>query len=412
MAWNEPGNGGKDPWGGGGEKGPPDLEEVVRNLQNKLGGLFGGRKGGSGQGGGNGGGSQFGGGGGGGPMSAITKGGFGVLIVIALIAWGLSGIYIVDEGRRGVVLRFGQYSETTNPGPHWHIPFPVENVEIVDVERRRFVEIGYRSGGGGRAAAPVPREALMLTEDENIVDIRIAVQYQIADPKAYLFNVRDPDETLKQGAESSIREVIGKSKMDFVLTEGRSEVVARIQELLQAILDQYTTGLQVTNVNLQDAQPPEEVQAAFADAIKAREDEQRLKNEAEAYANEVIPKARGAAARQLEEANAYKEQVIAEAQGDASRFEQLLVEYEKAPDVTRERLYLETIESVLARSSKVILDTEGTNNLTYLPLDRIIERGVPRDSGTSAPEVLDSVPQPPVADDIRRRDTQRARRIR
>ncbi|GAB4353715.1 MAG: FtsH protease activity modulator HflK [Gammaproteobacteria bacterium] len=414
MAWNEPGSGGKDPWGGGGEKGPPDLEEVVRNLQNKLGGLFGGRKGGgSGQGGGNGSGP---GSGGGGPISAVTKGGFGLLIVIALIAWGLSGIYIVDEGRRGVVLRFGQYVETTSPGPHWHIPFPVESVEIVDVERRRFVEIGYRSGGGGRAAAPVPREALMLTEDENIVDVRIAVQYQISDPKAYLFNVRDPDETLKQGAESAIREVIGKSKMDFVLTEGRSEVVARIQELLQAILDQYTTGLQVTNVNLQDAQPPEEVQAAFADAIKAREDEQRLKNEAEAYANEVIPKARGAAARQLEEANAYKEQVIAEAQGDASRFEQLLVEYEKAPEVTRERLYLEAIESVLARSNKVILDTEGTNNLTYLPLDRIIDRRVEQRGENNATTQADidsgTAPITSAADDFRIRDNQRSRRTR
>lgn len=411
MAWNEPGNGGKDPWGGGrGEKGPPDLEEVVRNLQNKLSGLFGG-----GRRGGRGGSSDNGGGGssGGGPIGALTKGGFGILIVIALIAWVLSGIYIVQEGRRGVVLRFGQYTDTTAPGPHWHIPYPIETVDVVDVEQRRFVEIGYRSSVGGRAGAPVPREALMLTEDENIVDIRIAVQYQIADPKAYLFNVRDPDETLKQASESSIREVIGKSKMDFVLTEGRSEVVARIQTLLQTILDQYQTGLQVTNVNLQDAQPPEEVQASFADAIKAREDEQRLKNEAEAYANEVIPKARGAAARQLEEASAYLEQVTAEAQGEASRFEQLLVEYQKAPQVTRERLYIDSLEAVLARSSKVILDTKGTNNLTYLPLDRIIDRGAgPRGSSSDSTSASDLNQVPIEADEARFRDSQRSRRTR
>ncbi len=410
MAWNEPGGGGKDPWGGGGgEKGPPDLEEVVRNLQNKLGGLFGGRRsnrsgGGDGSGGGPAGGS---------PIGFVTKGGFGLLIGIALIAWLLSGIYIVEQGRRGVVLRFGQYTETTGPGPHWHIPYPIEGVEVVDIEQRRFVEIGYRSALGGRGGASVPREALMLTEDENIVDIRIAVQFQIADPKAYLFNVRDPDETLKQASESSIREVIGKSKMDFVLTEGRSEVVSRIRELLQAVLDQYQTGLHVTNVNLQDAQPPEEVQAAFADAIKAREDEQRLKNEAEAYSNEVIPKARGAAARQLEEANAYKDQVIAEAQGEASRFEQLLVEYRKAPQVTRERLYLDSLEAVLARSSKVIIDTKGNNTLTYLPLDKIIDRNAASRStasDSSAPADLNQVPVE--KDETRFRDSQRSRRTR
>ena len=412
MAWNEPGNGGKDPWGGGGgEKGPPDLEEVVRNLQNKLGGLFGGgRRGGRGGGSGGGGGSSS----GGGPLSALTKGGFGVLITVAVIGWVLSGIYIVDEGRRGVVLRFGQYTETTGPGPHWHIPYPIEAVEIVDVEKRRFVELGYRSSVAGRAGAPVPREALMLTEDENIVDIRIAVQYQIADPKAYLFNVRAPDETLKEASESAIREIIGKSKMDFVLTEGRSAIVASIQKLLQGILDQYKTGLQVINVNLQDAQPPEEVQASFADAIKAREDEQRLKNEAEAYSNEVIPKARGAAARQLEESNAYKEQVIAEALGEASRFDQLLVEYQKAPKVTRERLYLDSIEAVLSRSSKVILDTKGTNNLTYLPLDKIIDRGgATRSSGTSGTGATgDTSQEAAPLDESRFRDSQRSRRTR
>lgn len=410
MAWNEPGGGGKDPWGGGGgEKGPPDLEEVVRNLQNKLSGLFGGgNRGGRGDGSGGGGPS------GGGPLSFITKSGIGVLIGIALIAWLLSGIYLVDQGRRGVVLRFGQYTETTGPGPHWHIPYPIESVEVVNVEKRRYVEIGYRSSTGGQGGASVPREALMLTEDENIVDVRIAVQYQIADPKAYLFNVRDPDETLKQVSESAIREVIGKSKMDFVLKEGRSEVVASIRKLLQGILDQYQTGLQVINVNLQDAQPPEEVQAAFADAIKAREDEQRLKNEAEAYSNEIIPKARGGAARQLEDANAYKDRVIAEAQGEASRFDQLLVEYKKAPEVTRERLYLDAMQSVLANSSKVILDTKGGNNLTYLPLDKIINsrKAAPNSTMSNSGTTTDVTTTPATTDNTRFRDTQRTRRTR
>ncbi len=409
MAWNEPGNGGKDPWGGGGGggKGPPDLEEVVRNLQNKLGGMFGGgraRGGGPRSGGGGGGGS--------GPFGRLGRGGIGVLLLVALAGWLLSGFYKIEEGTQGVELRFGKYTTTTSSGLHWHMPFPIETVEVVDVLQVRSEEVGYRSGIGGRAPATVPRESLMLTEDENIVDIRLAVQYRIADPKDYLFNVLDPGETLKQATESALREVIGKSKMDFVLTEGRGEVVARTEVLLQTILDQYRTGLVVSKVNLQDAQPPEEVQAAFADAIKAREDEQRLKNEAEAYSNEVIPKARGAAARQLEEANAYKEQVIAQAQGEASRFSRLLVEYEKAPLVTRDRLYLEAIEAVLAQSNKVVLDAKSSNSLMYLPLDRLMSGEMRRGVGGS-PLADGSEQNPTVADEDRRlRDTQRIRRAR
>jgi membrane protease subunit HflK len=298
--------------------------------------------------------------------------GFGLLIGIVVIGWLLSGIYIVDQGKRGVVLRFGRYVDTTQPGPHWHIPYPVEAVEIVDVEIRRAVEIGYRSGGAGRSGIrTVPREALMLTQDENIVDIRLAVQYQISNPRDYLFNVVDPDLTLKQVVESAARQVVGKAKMDFVLTEGRSDVVAQIKSLSQNTLDKYVAGLQVVNVNLQDAQPPEEVQEAFADAIKAREDEQRFKNQAEAYSNEVIPKARGAAARQLEEANAYRSRAIAESEGEAQRFENLLAEYQKAREVTRERLYLETMEQIMSNNPKVLIDLEKGNNLLYLPLDRL-----------------------------------------
>jgi membrane protease subunit HflK len=358
MAWNEPG-GGKDPWGGrGGDQGPPDLDEIVRKMQDKVGGLFGGRKGGGGGARGGAGGGRF---------------ALGLIVAAAVIAWLAFGIYIVEEGKRGVVLRFGQFSEITMPGPHWHIPFPIEQAQIVDVGQRRFVEVGYRSGAGGSGQVSVPREALMLTRDENIVDIRIAVQYQVKDPREYLFNVRDPDITLKQATESAIREVIGKSNMDFVLTEGRTEVAMQTKGLIQGILDQYQAGILITTVNLQDAQPPEEVQGSFADAIKAREDEVRQKNEAEAYANDIIPRARGAAARVLEEANGYKLSVIARAEGESSRFDQLLAEYTEAPEVTRKRLYLDTMQRVMANSGKVTVDVSKGNNLLYLPLDQMLQ---------------------------------------
>jgi membrane protease subunit HflK len=361
MAWNEPGGGNnKDPWGGRGDQGPPDLDEVVRKMQAKFGGLFGGRKGG----------------GGGGGAGKAGFAGFGLVAGIVLLVWLFSGIYIVDAGKRGVVLRFGAYTQATMPGPHWHIPYPVERVEIVDVEQRRFIEIGYRSGSGGQSAVTVPREALMLTQDETIVNIQLAVQYQVDDPRLYLFKVRDPDAVLKQTAESALREVIGKSKMDFVLQEGRAEVVARTKTLMQDILNSYESGLLVSDVNLQDAQPPEEVQGAFSDAIKAREDRVRLKNEAEAYANDVIPRARGAAARQVQEAEGYRDSLIAEATGEASRFKQLLAEYAKAPQVTRKRLYLETMEAVMARTGKVVVDSEASGNLMYLPLDQLMKRPV------------------------------------
>ncbi len=357
MAWNEPGGGDKDPWGGqGGNQGPPDLDEIVRKMQNRFGGLFNGGRGSS-DGGGKGGG----------------KFGIGLIAIVAVIVWALSGIYIIDEGKRGVVLQFGQFTKITMPGPHW-LPYFIQTVEIVDTEQVRFVPVGYSPTGRGNATIPVPREALMLTQDENIINVQIAVQYQVKNARDYLFNVRDPDLTLKQATESALREVIGKSKMDFVLTEGRAEVVERTKELVQAIMDQYEAGLIITNVNLQDAQPPEEVQGAFADAIKAREDEQRQKNEAETYANDVLPKARGAAARLLEEANGYKLSVIAQAEGEASRFDQLRTEYAKAPEVTRKRLYLEALEDVLSSTSKVTIDAEG-NNMLYLPLDQLMQGG-------------------------------------
>ncbi|MEI2772405.1 MAG: FtsH protease activity modulator HflK [Candidatus Competibacter sp.] len=407
MAWNEPGGGNRDPWSGGGrDQGPPDLDEVIRKLSGKFSALLGGRRGGGGGGSDNG-------------ASGSGFAGIGLIVfIIAAVGWLIASIYIVDEGTRGVVLRFGRYLETTLPGPHVRI-FPIDRVEIVNVEQVRFREIGYRSGSGGNrqpAVRSVPKEALMLTQDENIVDVRLAVQYQVSDPRAYLFNVFDPESVLVQVVESAAREAIGKSTMDFVLTEGRSEVVADIKALSQRILDDYPpeapgggvsaegeaggkqpesaravnpadsgkgAGLRIITVNLQDAQPPEEVQDAFADAIKAREDEQRLKNEAEAYSNEVIPRARGQAARRLQEALAYKEQVIAQAQGEASRFELLLAAYQKAPELTRERLYLETLETVLSQTSKVLLDAQGTHNLLYLPLDRLLGIGGMANAGSA-----------------------------
>ncbi|MEW6038097.1 MAG: FtsH protease activity modulator HflK [Pseudomonadota bacterium] len=354
MAWNEPGGGKKDPWSGRDQQDtPPDLDEVLRNLQDRVNKLFGRKPGG-----------------GGGNAARLT----GLIGAAAAAVWGLTGIYIVDEGSRGVVTRFGKYVETTQPGPHWHWPAPIEAVTVVNVEQQRFVEVGYRSGGrqqGVGSLGSVPREALMLTQDENIVDLRLAVQYQIKDAKDYLFNVLDPEGTLKQVTESAQRSVIGNSTMDFVLTEGRSSIALDIKAEIQEILDQYHAGIRVITVNLVDAQPPEEVQAAFEDAIKAREDEQRLKNEAEAYANEVVPKARGAASRLIQESEGYREKVIAKAHGEAGRFERLLAEYVKAPEVMRERLYIDSMQEVVERANTLMLDVKGGNNVIYLPLDKI-----------------------------------------
>jgi len=353
MSWNEPGGNKKDPWSGRGQQEtPPDLEEVMQELNAAFGKIFGRSAGPQGDNGL--------------PVKAA-----GALIAIALVIWSLFGFYLIDEGSRGIVTRFGKYSDTTMPGLHWHMPSPIEAVQIVNLEQQRFVEVGYRSGGRQQALGSVPKEALMLTQDENIIDIRLAVQYQIKDGKDYLFGVANPDETLKQVIESAQRAVIGKNTMDFVLTEGRGRIADDIKTELQQIVDQYRMGIRISNVSLVDAQPPDEVQSAFEDAIKAREDEQRLKNEAEAYANEVVPKARGSAARLLEEAEAHKQRVIARAEGEASRFKELLSEYEKAPDITRRRMYLETMQDVLGQTDTVVVDVKNSNNLMYLPLDKL-----------------------------------------
>ncbi|KAF0190471.1 MAG: membrane protease subunit HflK [Gammaproteobacteria bacterium] len=365
MAWNEPGDKKNDPWAGGGrDQGPPDLDEVIRRIKQRFGGIFGG----------------------GTPRGAGTGGSLpGVFVVIvAIVAWlAYDMIYIVEPADRGVVLRFGKFVNTLEPGPNWAFPRPIDTVMKVNIDEVRNVEVGYRSLGRGTSDQKVRQESLMLTRDENIVDVKFAVQYKVLEARDYLFNVKDPDATLQQATESAVREIVGKSNMDFVLTEGRSDIANRARSLIQEILDRYKTGLSVIQVTMQDAQPPDEVQDAFFDAIKAREDEQRVINEAEAYSNDVLPRARGAAARLMEEANGYKAEVVARSQGEASRFLALLTEYEKAPVVTRERLYIESMESVLSNTSKVMLDVKSGNNLLYVPLDRLISRD---GSSAKAPE--------------------------
>jgi membrane protease subunit HflK len=395
MSWNEPGGGDKkDPWSGRkNENGPPDLDEVLRSFQEKIGGIFGGGSGGDNSEG-----------------SGSLKG-LGFLAIGALILWGLSGFYIVDEGTRGVETRFGKYSTTTDPGLNWRLPSPIDKVEVVNVQNVQVIEVGYRTGGR-QGAGSVPREALMLTKDENIVDMRLAVQYQVKDAKDYVFNLLNPAATLKQVTESALRGVIGRSTMDFVLTEGRSEIVADIQAEIQKVMDTYKSGIIIATVNLQDAQPPEQVQGAFEDAIKAREDEQRYINEAEAYSNEVIPVARGAASRKTQEAEAYKEKAIAQATGEVSRFSQLLKEYKKAPAVTRERMYLESMEQVLSSTSTVMVDVKGGNNLLYLPLDKLGNKSSDTGLDNRNTSVSRSVQQPTRINNSSPRTSARGRDVR
>jgi membrane protease subunit HflK len=305
-------------------------------------------------------------------------------------AWLVSGVYIVDQGTRGVVTRFGAYQSTTLPGLNWHLPLPLENVKIVNVEQQRFIEVGYRDTGRYSKAANMPQESLMLTRDENIINVRLAVQYQINNAQDYLFNVKDNEATLKQLTESVERAVIGRNDMDFVLTEGRSEIVAEIKGEIQKAMDDYHTGITIASVNLQDAQPPEEVQGAFEDAIRAREDKQRLINEAEAYSNEIIPKARGAASRLLEEAEAYEAEKIAKAKGETERFDQLLVEYQKNPAITRKRLYLEAKEKLYSGSHKIMIETDRNAPQFYMPL--------PQASTSHGTPVRLAADNPPAAD--------------
>jgi membrane protease subunit HflK len=357
MSLNDP------QWGKRGNSGPPDLDEIWRNLNRKLNELFS-RKGGGGD-------EPPAGPPGGRPRVLLPLGGAGILVALVLVIWFASGFYIVDEGRRGVVMRFGKYTETTQPGPRWHLPFPMESVELVDFSQVKTIEIGYRNSPKNK----VDKEALMLTDDENIVEVQFAVQYNIKNAEGYLFTVRRPDTIVAFVAQTAMGEVVGKARMDFVLYEGREQIAKSAEKLMQEVLDRYGAGVYIQKVTLQSVQPPDKVQAAFDDAVKAGQDRERFRNEGQAYANDVVPRARGTASRLLEEANGYLASVVQKAEGDASRFRQVLVEYAKAPGVTRERLYLDMMQSVVGGSSKVLVDQKGGNNLLYLPLDKLMQQG-------------------------------------
>ena len=338
MAWNEPGGGNnkpKDPWGGG-DQGPPDLDEALRKLQEKLGGLFGG-----GRGGGSG-------------LPGISGTMLGLVASGALVVWALMGFYQVDQQERTVVLRFGKFHDIVQPGLEWNPPLIDE---IIKVNTTKVRSASFRE--------------IMLTQDENIVEVNLSVQYIIDDAEKFVLRVRDPERSLQNATQSALRHVVGGTNMDPVLTEGRAQIAIEVQQRLQQYLDMYETGIRVSKVNVDDSQPPTQVQSAFDDVIKAREDEERVKNEAQAYANGIIPEARGQAQRQFEEARAYKEQVTANAEGEADRFNKLLAEYQKAPEVTRQRLYLDALQSVYSNTNKVLVDVEGGNNVMYLPLDKL-----------------------------------------
>lgn len=356
MAWNEPGGDKKDPWGGGKNDGPPDLDEVVRKLQQKFSSLFGGK------------GPRSTGDGGGKSNAAGLVLAIGALVLLIFAV--MESFYTVEQAERAVVLRFGAHVRTEQPGFNWKFPF-VEKYYKVDIS----------------TVDTIPHSARMLTKDENIVEIDLAVQYIIVNAEDFLFNNRTPLPTISHATSSAIREIVGKSSMDYVITEGRAEVATNAKKLIQNILDRYQSGISILEVTLQDVKPPEQVKASFDDAIKAREDQQRVISEAEAYTNGKLPVARGQAARVTEEANAYRDSVIARAQGESSRFNKLLVEYQKAPEVTRERLYLETMESIYATSNKILVDVKGGNNLLYLPLDQIIKGKM----STSSEEGSDSM---------------------
>ena len=355
MAWNEPGNNGndkdKDPWGGGrkgGDQGPPDIDEVLRNLTKKFNSLFGGGSGGSSSTG-----SSSSGGGG------LSAGLIAGLVAVVAVIWGFMGFYIVDEAERGVVLRFGKVLDlTVQPGLHWNPPV-VDEVSLVNVSELNAKTYENRA---------------MLTTDENIIDIAVTVQYLIQDPVKYVIAVQDPELSLDNASESAIRHVVGGNFMDQILTTGRDRMAADVQERLQDYMNAYNTGIFVSQVNVVDAQPPDAVRPAFDDVIRAREDEQRVQNQAQQYSNQIIPEARGEAQRRIEAANAYSAEVVAEATGDASRFDQLLTEYLKSPEVTRQRLYIDSIEDVMTASSKIMVDVEGGNNMLFLPLDKLMEQ--------------------------------------
>ena len=354
MPWNQ--NQSNNPWGnrpsggGGGGQTPPDIDEVIKRLQERFGGLFGGKGGGNG--------------------GDLSKGVLGGIAAIALLLWLATGIYMVAADEEAVVLRFGQHTATKGPGLNWHLPYPIETIEKLPVTRVQRLGIGFRDFGEGRVRK-VPQESLMLTSDENIVDISFIVQYKIKSVENYLFNIDSAEKTVRDASESAIREVIGRTMIDDVLTTKKAEVEVETQELIQSILDEYKAGISVTTVKLQDVQPPERVIKEFKDVASAREDKERAKNEAQAYANQIIPNARGEAKKMILDAEGYQKEVVERAAGEADRFAALLKAYKQAPDVTRKRLYLDTMQEVLGKVDKVIVDGSVAGKvLPYLPLDR------------------------------------------
>ncbi|BFM18227.1 FtsH protease activity modulator HflK [Maricurvus nonylphenolicus] len=379
MAWNEPGGNNQDPWGGKrGNDGPPDLDEALKKFQEKINGLFGGSSGG---------------GAGGSGAPGLSGASIVFLLVALVVVYAAFGVYQVNEQERAVVLRLGVYSETKQPGLRWNPPL-IDSVTVVNVTKVRL----HSSKGQ------------MLTEDLNIVDVNLSVQYKIADASEFVLKVRNPERSLAEATDSALRHVVGSTEMHEVLTEGRARIAIEVQQRLQEYLDDYQTGIQINTINVEGTSPPREVQAAFDDVNKAREDEERLKNEAEAYANGIIPEARGKAQRVIEEANAYKAQVVAQAEGEAQRFEKLLTEYKKAPKVTRERLYLDAVQQVMANSSKIMVDVEGGNNMMYLPLDKIVSQSkVSRSAEEISPTVIREISNR-VADQLRRESINTRRR--
>jgi len=382
MAWNEPGGKGEDPWGGRKKNdGPPDLDEALKKFQDKINNLFGG-KGGKSDGNSSGGGSG---------LSASVM---GVFALIGFVVYLGFGVYQLDEKEEAVILRLGKFHSIVGPGLHWNAKLfdRVYPVNVTEVQQ-------YKTGG------------LMLTEDESIVELPLVVQYNIADIKSFVLNVRNPETSLQQATDSALRHVVGSTALNQVLSEGRQKIGEEIEERLQNYLNIYGAGINIVQVNIQEGRPPAAVKGAFDDVVKAKEDETRFKNEAEAYANGVIPEARGRAQRTLEEASAYRDQVVAKAEGEAERFNRLLVEYTKSPKVTRERLYIDAIESVMANSSKVLVDVEGGNNMMFLPLDKLVSQSGSSNltrSGNSdlSPEVVREI-NDRVAEELRRNQSSR-----
>ena len=345
-------------------QGPPDLDELWRDFNRKLGGLFGGNR--------NGGGRSSGGGGGGFQPDMKSAGyGLGLIALVAVLIWLGTGFFIVQEGQQAVITQFGKYKSTVGAGFNWRLPYPIQRHELVFVTQIRSVDVGRDT----IIKATGLRDSAMLTEDENIVEIKFAVQYRLSDARAWLFESRNPAEAVVQAAETAVREVVGKMRMDSALADERDQIAPRVRTLMQTILDRYKVGVEIVGINLQQGgvRPPEQVQASFDDVLKAGQERERAKNEAQAYANDVIPRATGTAARLKEEAEAYKARIVAQAQGDAQRFSSVLAEYQKAPQVTRDRMYLDTMQQVYSNVTKVIVDSRQGSNLLYLPLDKIMQ---------------------------------------